>query len=139
MEPDECACPFCAETIKAAAVKCRWCNEFLNGADSAIAAPPPPPATETWVAPTAPNPPAPGRPSLPQSSARGTKAISCPHCGTLGKVSVKEVKQKKGISGAKATGAVLTAGLSIFATGLSRKEKVQELHCKHCGMTWHAA
>jgi hypothetical protein len=29
-EPKTKECPFCAETIQAAAVKCRFCNEFLN-------------------------------------------------------------------------------------------------------------
>jgi len=61
----------------------------------------------------------------------------CPHCGERGYVRTKFVKQKKGISGAKATGALLTGGLSIFATGLSRKEKNTKAHCKHCGSTWN--
>jgi hypothetical protein len=46
------------------------------------------------------------------------------------------VKQKKGISGGKATAAVLTAGISILGTGLSRKEKVSEAHCNNCNVTW---
>src|SRR5258708_4638164 len=30
MEPDEVACPFCAETIKGAAIKCKHCGEMLS-------------------------------------------------------------------------------------------------------------
>lgn len=62
--------------------------------------------------------------------------IQCPHCGVTGQVRTKETKQKRGISGGKATGAVLTAGVSILATGLSRKQKVMEAHCKNCGSRW---
>jgi uncharacterized C2H2 Zn-finger protein len=30
VEPDEKACPFCAETIKTAAIKCKHCGEMLD-------------------------------------------------------------------------------------------------------------
>lgn len=63
-------------------------------------------------------------------------ALVCPHCQTKGSVTTKEVKRKAGVSGGKAAGAVLTAGISVLATGLSRKQKVTELHCGKCGMTW---
>jgi hypothetical protein len=63
----------------------------------------------------------------------------CPHCQTWGLVLTKEVLVKQGISGGKATGAVLTAGFSILATGLSRKQKMTEAHCNSCGATWHFA
>ena len=63
--------------------------------------------------------------------------LVCPHCHRRGGVYTREVKTKKGISGAKATGALLTGGLSVLATGLSRKEHVTEAHCKRCGSTWH--
>jgi hypothetical protein len=46
------------------------------------------------------------------------------------------IKRKKGISGGKAVGALLTGGLSILATGLSRKEKSTQAHCDNCGATW---
>jgi uncharacterized paraquat-inducible protein A len=64
-------------------------------------------------------------------------AMICPHCQTKGSVRVKEVKHKSGISGAKATGAVLTGGVSVLATGLSRKEQLTQAHCETCGATWH--
>lgn len=65
------------------------------------------------------------------------QTIRCPHCEVRGQVTTRLVKQKKGVSGGKATGAILTAGLSLFLTGLSRKEQVTELHCGSCGVTWH--
>lgn len=67
---------------------------------------------------------------------RGSAAIVCPHCQTRGQVRTKAVKIKRGISGGKATGALLTAGFSLFATGLSRKETHTECTCRACGMTW---
>jgi hypothetical protein len=76
----------------------------------------------------------------PRSRCRPASAVSgiiCPHCQTRGRVKTKTVKLKKGISGGKATGAVLTGGLSILATGLSRKEKAIEAQCLSCGVTWH--
>lgn len=63
--------------------------------------------------------------------------IICPHCQESGYVHTKSITQKKGISGAKATGAVLTGGLSILATGLSRKEASTEAYCSNCEQMWH--
>lgn len=62
--------------------------------------------------------------------------VVCPHCGKMGCVATMRSKQKKGISGGKATGALLTAGLSVLVTGLSRKESVSEAMCKNCGVRW---
>ncbi len=60
----------------------------------------------------------------------------CPHCQKKGFVRTKEVKRKKGISGAKATGAILTGGWSLLATGLAKKERGTQAHCDNCGATW---
>jgi hypothetical protein len=60
----------------------------------------------------------------------------CPHCKVKGKVHTWTVKHKKGISGGKAAGAILTGGLSILATGLSRKESATRAHCDNCSATW---
>ena len=66
LQPDEKVCPYCAEVIKAAAVKCRYCQSDLGegtASDTAAAsgdrhgspvpereadAPPPPPPPSTW-------------------------------------------------------------------------------------------
>ena len=72
-----------------------------------------------------------------KGSARGNSPmVTCPHCGTKGTVDTIRVKMKKGISGGKATAAVLTSGFSMLATGLSRKEEATQARCKHCGVEW---
>lgn len=63
--------------------------------------------------------------------------LLCQHCGTKGHVRTQTVSRKKGVSGGKATAAVLTGGVSLLATGLSRKEKETEAHCTNCRSTWH--
>jgi len=68
---------------------------------------------------------------------RVSSQIICPQCQSRGKVRTKSVTKKKGISGGKATAALLTAGTSLLATGLSRKERTTEAHCDNCGSTWH--
>jgi hypothetical protein len=62
--------------------------------------------------------------------------VICPHCQKKGFVHAKELKQNKGISGGKATAALLTGGVSLLATGLSRKEVCLQAHCMNCDMTW---
>lgn len=64
------------------------------------------------------------------------KAMVCPHCQTKGEVRTRAKKVKKGISGTKAAGAVITGGVSILATGLSRREGVTSAHCGNCHSTW---
>jgi hypothetical protein len=70
-------------------------------------------------------------------NAREDGRLVCPHCQTKGSVTTCRVKLKKGISGAKATGALLTAGVSVLATGLSRKEDATQAKCSNCGSVWH--
>ena len=60
----------------------------------------------------------------------------CPHCQSRGSIYTKGINQKKGVSGGKATAAVLTGGVSLLATGLSRKEHVTKAHCTNCKNTW---
>jgi DNA-directed RNA polymerase subunit RPC12/RpoP len=62
--------------------------------------------------------------------------IVCPHCHKHGSVATKSFKEEKGISGAKATVALLTDGWSLPFTGLSRKALVTEAMCKNCGSKW---
>jgi hypothetical protein len=63
-------------------------------------------------------------------------AMVCPHCQTKGGIRTKSVEKKAGVSGGKATAAVLTGGVSILATGLSRKDNVTQCHCEECNNRW---
>ena len=63
-------------------------------------------------------------------------AMVCPHCQTKGLVRTQTVEKKKGINGGKATAAILTAGVSLFVAGLSRKEKLTQAHCENCKSDW---
>lgn len=65
------------------------------------------------------------------------RQMICPHCQERGKVHTKKVTQRKGVSGGKATGAILTGGVSLLATGLSRKENATEAFCRNCSSTWY--
>ena len=62
--------------------------------------------------------------------------IICPHCHKKGSVLAEGVERKKGISGGKATGAVLTIGVSLLLVGLSRTERMTQAHCENCDSTW---
>ena len=66
----------------------------------------------------------------------GAAQILCPHCQVRGRVVTKRVKVKHGISGGKATGALLTGGKSLWMTGLSRKETATQATCGNCHVTW---
>jgi len=67
----------------------------------------------------------------------GDSQIICPHCMRKGFVTTRKIKRKAGISGGKATAAILTGGLSLLAAGLSRKEELTEAYCANCNATWH--
>jgi hypothetical protein len=58
--------------------------------------------------------------------------VICSSCGERGKVRVKRERVKAGLSGGKAAGALLTGGLSLLATGLSRHVTVNKAHCGSC-------
>lgn len=66
-----------------------------------------------------------------------TSKVICPHCHERGGVTTKQVRLKKGVSGAKATGALLTGGVSLLVVGLSRKENMTQASCSCCGQVWH--
>lgn len=64
------------------------------------------------------------------------RRMICPHCGGRGGVRTQPVKVKTGISGTKATAAILTSGWSLLATGLSQKENMTQAWCNNCGARW---
>lgn len=68
---------------------------------------------------------------------RINSAMICPHCQTKGSVRTKQITWKAGVSGGKATAAILTGGLSLIVVGLSRKEQHMQAHCENCYATWH--
>ncbi len=74
--------------------------------------------------------------AIAQSRTEPRPAMVCPHCQQRGFVRVRSVSRKAGISGGKATGAILTGGISLLATGLSRKETVTEASCSNCKSKW---
>lgn len=63
--------------------------------------------------------------------------IICPQCQTKGSVTTEIVVMDRGVSGGKATAAVLTGGISVLATGLSKNEVMTKAMCSHCGSVWH--
>ncbi len=65
------------------------------------------------------------------------REMICPHCQTKGSVSTRSIKKKGSISGGKVMGGLLTGGVSLLATGLSRKERVTEAYCNNCKSKWH--
>ena len=58
---------------------------------------------------------------------------ACPHCGSQGTLEAQGEVESKGLSGAKVAGALATGGLSLFATGLRKKQKTEIFRCSECG------
>ncbi len=81
---------------------------------------------------------APAKPNAatPPPALKGDSQMICPHCQTKGTVTTRKVRRKAGVSGGKATAALLTGGISLLGTGLSRKETVTEAHCSKCEAVW---
>ncbi len=76
------------------------------------------------------------RSARPGSYGPLNREMICPYCQNKGTVRTKRVSRKTGIGGHKATAALLTRGLSLFATGLSRKEMATRARCDSCQNVW---
>ena len=152
-------CPHCGELILEIARKCKHCGEFLDDVNSTPATevplPPPPPSPPDADAAAEPTGrrfisriPPDERPTLGSvikeaGETRKNRAMIgnrpemvCPHCGKNGTVSTKGIKRKDGISGGKATLAILSGGFSLLATGLSRKKHGTVARCANCEVVW---
>jgi predicted RNA-binding Zn-ribbon protein involved in translation (DUF1610 family) len=156
-------CAECGAEISDQAASCPRCGLPMDGRQGMVAAmpptlaaaPPPPTYSSSYPCPTCGQGFDRGRDlyyhrqtaHLQQKAAPSEQAprlgqwsyqvnIVCPHCQVTGQVATRQVRIKQGVSGAKATGAVLTGGLSVLATGLSKKEVVTEAHCYNCRVVW---
>ena len=63
-------------------------------------------------------------------------AIVCQQCQTKGNVYTRRIVKKSGVSGGKATAALLTGGISLFAVGLSKKVPSTDAFCTNCKTKW---
>lgn len=66
----------------------------------------------------------------------GDTQLVCPHCQSQGTVTSTTGKAKKGVSGGKATAALLTGGATLVFTGLSRRQAVTIRTCSNCNTKW---
>ncbi len=74
--------------------------------------------------------------ALTEAHGQVNSLMLCPHCQTKGGIRTRSVSMKKGVSGGKAVAALMTAGLSTMAVGLSRKERLTKAWCGNCHNTW---
>jgi hypothetical protein len=58
------------------------------------------------------------------------RRIVCQFCHESSCVTTRSKRVKRGVSGGKATAAILTSGYSMLGVGLSRKQEVTELSCR---------
>jgi hypothetical protein len=63
--------------------------------------------------------------------------IVCAHCHRSGCIMTSIVERKVGVSGGKATAAILTGGVSLLATGLARKELATQIRCSNCQSVYY--
>lgn len=63
--------------------------------------------------------------------------LICPHCQTKGLVRNKYIKSDQGISGDKATAAVLTGGATVLFTGLKNETIKTQAYCEKCRSIWY--
>jgi hypothetical protein len=62
--------------------------------------------------------------------------IICPQCHTKGAVRVRWEMRKGGVSGGKATAAILKGGTSLLLPGRYRWQEATGAHCHNCTSTW---
>ena len=115
------SCPECSQKISDQAEICPSCGF---------------PIKPKRIVPKAPKviPPSPGLWGAMTGNIKSK--IVCPYCNALGCVGLKKVERKSGLHGGKATVGLFTGGLSLLATGLSRKMPSLEYKCYSCGAKW---